>query len=310
MNENKTLQRFKKGKDVLFNTVRILFLLALSYIILFQLCYMISYAIRPASDSMDPSIIWVPKNLTFENFKDAFIEMDYLKSFFNTLLVCVVSAFIEVAVCAVIGYGFARFDFPEKKIVFFLVMVTIIIPPQMIMAPTFVNYSHLDVMGIFGLFNKFTGIDLRPNILDTPFTFYIPSILGVGIRSGLFIYIYRQFFIKLPNELEEAAWVDGAGPLRTFISIIIPSSGVVVLTVTIFSLIWHWNDYYNSSMYLSDMSTLATKLSSLANLEGSELSTRNIRMAASLLFLTPVLIVYLILQKRFIKSIDRVGIVG
>lgn len=112
------------------------------------------------------------------------------------------------------------------------------VPAPMIIIPLVINFSKMDVLGILGLFQDVSGIDLRPNLLGTELTFYLPSLFAVGLRSGILIYIYIQFFKGLPSELEEAAWIDGAGPIRTFVSIAVPSSGVVILTVTIFSLIW------------------------------------------------------------------------
>ena len=162
-----------------------------------------------------------------------------------------------------------------------------------------------------GGLSKLFGTELRPNLLDSGFVFWIPSIFASGLRSGLFIFIYRQFFKGLPYELEEAASIDGAGPIKTFMYIIVPSSGVAILTVAIFSVVWHWNEYDLSALYFNDNYPLSVRLSVVT----SELATgatndRGLTMAASLLFVLPVLIMYIILQRKFIQSIDRVGIVG
>ena len=147
----------------------------------------------------------------------------------------------------------------------------------------------------------------------------MPALLGVGIRSGIIIYIYVQFFKGLPKELEEAAWIDGAGPLKTYIRIALPSSGVVITPITVFSLIWHWNDYQLASMYLyAEKWPLAVKLSEITSAEAigtlrlpaDDPLRIAIMMAGCFMFIIPILIVYLILQKKFVKSIDRVGITG
>lgn len=291
--------------------VRYFFLLALSYVVLFQLIYMISYSIRPPADAYNPSVVWIPSEFTFDNFGVAFESLDYFNSGLVSVYIMMVSAMVEVFTCAVIAYGFARFEFKEKGIVFFLVLITIMVPVQMLIVPMYLNYSHFDILGIGNLFRELTGVDIRPNLLDTPFTFYLPSLFGVGVRSGLFIFIYRKFFEGLPRELEEAAYVDGAGPLRTFMSVILPSSGVVFLTVTIFSSIWHWNENYMAGMFLQNKPTLAVMMDlfeSSAQVNGG--SNRMTKMAACLLFILPMLIMYMILQRKFVQSIDRVGIVG
>ncbi len=299
----------KRTVSVIVNVVRYFFLLALSYVVLFQLFFMISYAIRPKADLYNPSVVWIPSDITMDNFKLAFEELDYLKTGFVSLWLMEVSAFIEVMVCAVIAYGFARFEFKEKNALFFLVLVTIIVPTQMLIIPMYLNYAHFDILGIFQFFIKtFHLPDFRPNFLNTGLTFWLPSLFGVGVRSGLFIFIYRKFFEGLPRELEEAAYVDGAGPLRTFVSVILPSSGVVFLTVTIFSTIWHWNESYLSDMYNKANPPLAVML----DLVRTDLlkDSRQAGMAACLLFIGPMLIMYMILQRKFVQSIDRVGIVG
>jgi multiple sugar transport system permease protein len=260
-------------------------------------------------DLYNPSVVWIPTSITFEHFQNAFEQLEYLKTGLVSLWLMEVSALIEVMMCAVIAYGFARFEFREKNIVFFLVLVTIIVPVQLLIIPMYINYSHFDILGIAKFFiDTFHLPDFRPNLLNTGLTFWLPSLFGVGVRSGLFIFIYRKFFEGLPRELEEAAYVDGAGPLRTFVSVILPSSGVVFLTVTIFSTIWHWNESYLTSMYNQLNPPLAVQLE---NIKSTILKdSRSAGMAACLLFIAPVLIMYMFLQRKFVQSIDRVGIVG
>lgn len=299
----------KRTTHYAVNFVRYFFLLALSYVVLYQLFFMISYSIRPREDMLNPSVVWIPTGITFEHFQNAFGQLEYLKTGLVSLWLMEVSAFIEVMVCAVIAYGFARFEFKEKNIVFFLVLLTIIVPVQMLIIPMYINYAHFDILGIAKFFiDTFHLPDFRPSIVNTGLTFWLPSLFGVGVRSGLFIFIYRKFFEGLPRELEEAAYVDGAGPLRTFVSVILPSSGVVFLTVTIFSTIWHWNESYLAGMYNQLSPPLAVQLE---NIQSSILrESRQAGMAACLLFIAPMLIMYAILQRKFVQSIDRVGIVG
>lgn len=306
--ERKLLYK-KHTLSVVVNVVRYFFLLALSYVVLFQLFFMISQAIRPKSDIMNPSVVWIPSAITWDNFKTAFEKLDYLKTGFVSVWLMEISAFIEVMVCAVIAYGFARFEFKEKNLLFFLVLVTIIVPSQMLIIPMYLNYAHFDILGIFKWFIDITGLpDFRPGLLNGPLTFWLPSLFGVGVRSGLFIFIYRKFFEGLPRELEEAAYVDGAGPLRTFVSVILPSSGVVFLTVTIFSTIWHWNESYTAALYNKDNPPLAVMLDYIRT--DIVKDSRSAAMAACLLFVLPMLVMYMILQRKFVQSIDRVGIVG
>ncbi len=298
------------------SATRAILLLALSYIVLYPLLYMISSAFTPMSQATDPSVVWVPRSLTFENFAFAFAALDYMDSLWVTLSIEIVSGLIEVFTCSVIAYGFARFKFPCQSLLFAMVVLTIIVPPQAIIVPLYLNFSNVDPLGIISGINSIFGTNMRVNLLNTGWTFYIPSLFGVGLRSGLFIFIYRQFFLGLPNELEEAARIDGASAVRTFLNVVLPSSGAAIVCVFIFSMIWHWNDYYLSAMYLSDRFPLSFNLSMISDnvfTAGNGVvftATKNVVMAGCLLFILPPLVFYMILQRKFIQSIDRVGIVG
>lgn len=301
----------KKALNTLIGLFRWFFLISVGYIIIFQLIYIITYAFRPSAQINDPSVVWLSDSLTMQHIKDAFQVMDYSKSFFTTLSIQVLSGLLEVFTCAIAAYGFSRYDFFGKNFFFVMVMLTIIIPTQMLTVPMYLNYARFDIYGVLGLFEKITGIYAKPNLLDTGWVFYLPSLFGAGYRSGLFIFIYRQFFKGLPKELEEAAAIDGAGPLTTFLRIVIPSSSVVILTVTIFSVVWHWNEYYNSVLFFDENFPLSVKLSMLTvGLGGGITNDSGFTMAGCLIFMLPVLIMYAFLQNKFVKSIDRVGIVG
>ena len=321
--KNSTVEaRYKavlRVNSVFTSVLRYVVLIAIGYIILYPLFYMISSSIRTRESFYDPSIVWITSEVTFENFSLAWRIMKYGEALVNTLVFEMLSAGIQIISCSLVAYGLARFEFKEQKILTIFMFLLILVPSQMMMLPIFMNYSKLDFLGLLGVIDSLTGIDIRPNILNSVWTFYMPALLGVGIRSGIIIYIYIQFFKGLPKELEEAAWIDGAGPLKTYIRIALPSSGVVITTVTVFSLIWHWNDYSLSSMYLyADSWPLAVRLSEITSLEAIgtlRLSTGDplriaIMMAGCLMFIIPILIVYLFLQKKFVKSIDRVGITG
>ena len=303
------------GKWIL-SLFRLVFLLSISYIILYPLFAMISFSIMSRSDFMDTSVTWIAKTPTFENFKVAWDALEYPTSLLNTLLIGGVSTVLEIFSCAIAAYGFSRFEFKGRGLLFGLVLLTAIVPVQILVIPLYLNFRYFDVLGIMGLINTITQNPdpVYLDLIDTPLTFWLPSLFGVGLRSGLFIFIYRQFFMGLPKELEEASWIDGCGPFMTFLRIVIPSSGVVFLTVSIFAIIWHWNEYYQSVIFFSTNFPLSVKLSNVVTTVAmagySQEAGGPPVSAACLLFILPVLIMYLFMQKKFIQSIDRVGIVG
>lgn len=316
---NKTVLK-NKTKGVGVSVLRMLFLLAFEFVLLYPVIFMISNSFKVTSDTLNPAVKWFSLSPTTYGYKVAWMAFDYWNGLKITFLFGIVSGLIEVVTCAVYAYGLSRFELKFKKIWMFLLIVTILIPDVMLIIPRILNFRYMDVFGILGLFYKLTGVDLRVNITDTVWTFYLPSLFGVGLKGGLFIYIYMQFFKGLPKELEEAAWIDGAGPVQTFIRIIIPSSGVVILTVFIFSFIWHWNDWLLATMYTENNHTLAFTLRNISGYIGQLWSSMKISadsstyygapLAACLMFIAPPTLLYVVLQRHFIESVDRVGIVG
>lgn len=313
LNKNKVKE---VGANLIVSIFRYLLLIAISYIILYPLFAMISYSLQSRADVLDTSVTWIPKFGTFDTYKVAFEALDYPKALLNTVLVGLVSAALEIFSCAIAAYGFARFKFKGRGLLFGIVLFTAIVPVQILVIPLFLNYQYFGFGYIVNLLNLIPGVNIPYiSLIDTPLTFWLPSIFGVGLRSGLFIFIYRQFFIGLPKELEEASWIDGCNPLMTFFRVVIPSSGVVFLTVAIFAIIWHWNEYYQSVIFFTNNFPLSVTLSSirdqaLATMGYSDAFAVPYISAACLMFIAPVLIMYIFLQKKFIQSIDRVGIVG
>lgn len=304
--------------SIFLKAFRYYILLAIGYIVLYPLFYMLSNTFKSEKALIDVSFLWIPKYLTVEWFREAFGLIDFWQSLKKTVSLQMVSALFEVIVCSFIAYGFARFNFRGKKLATVILILTLMIPLPMYGLSLAVNYRSLDVLGLMGLINMITGVDLRPDIFNTIWCFWLPSLLGVGVRSGMLIYIYIQFFSGLPNELEDAAYVDGAGPIRTFISIALPSSSVVILTVAVLSFIWHWNETYLASLCLLDnnwplsvqMLNLKQKLIQAGMFLESTPRAAPIVFCACLFFTMIPLILYILIQRKFVKSIDRVGITG
>ena len=272
---------------------------------------------------MNTSVSWIPTKLFFQNYIDAFYVMDYVKTFFNTVIVMVLSAVLEVAACGVAAYGFARFKFKGRGLLFGLVLLTAIVPVQILVIPQFLNYRYFNLGYLVDLINLIPGVNIPfLDLSDSPFTFWLPSMFGVGLRSGLFVFIYRQFFKGLPKELEEAAYIDGASALTAYIRVILPSSGVAMLTVSIFSIVWHWNDYYLSSMFFNNNPPLSQKLTELRTLLdfSGQVTTitkqelvflkEGILACGCLVTILPPLILYIFAQKFFTEGLERSGIVG
>ena len=311
------IYRFKTGKWI-GPIARYAILILLSYQLLYPVLYMISASIKAPIDSYDPSVIWIPKHFSATGFTDAFKTMKYMDALLRSLGIGLGCALLDVASCALAGYGFARFKFPLKNVFFVCVILTLIVPTQTIILPYYMNMRYFDPLGIMTLFSGITGSETMINLIGNNMAFFIPSALGAGIRSGLYIYIFRQFFEGMSAALEESAYVDGSGPLRTFTHIMLPNAKNAIVTVFLFSFVWHFNDYYLSKQLLgTDKRTLIVALSSLrmdlAAVIGGQTEFDPIRVqtriqAGCLLVILPMFLLYIVTQRKLADSIEHIGI--
>ena len=285
-------------------------LFGLGFVIMYPLIYMISCAFREKADMSDPTVMWIPRHYTFDVITETLDAMDYWETLGTTLLLNIGCSLFQVISCAVTGYGFARFKFRGKKLLFGIVIMMILVPHQVISLPLYTQFRYFGIKGLFSL-----------NLIDTKLTMYLPAMTANGIRAGLMILIFRQFFKGMPRELEDAAYIDGCGPFMTFVRVMVPNAASAFLTVFLFSVVWYWNDYYVSSTFFTNTKTIAIMLSNLENeLKATLFDDPTVQIspreqivwkeAGCLLSIAPVLLMYVFLQKHFTEGIERSGIVG
>lgn len=308
----------RRVSDKVWPVFRFIILFGLAFVILKPMLFMISCSLRPQYEMNDPSIMWIPKTLIFSNFSETWQATHMGSVLWNTISVNVICSLLQVVTCAITGYGFARFKFKGRGLLFVIVILQIIVPTQVILIPQFMQFRYFDVFGIISMFKG--GAEPGLNLTDSPMALYLQAFFVNGIRAGLFILLFRQFFRGLPKELEDAAHLDGCGPFATFIRIMVPNAKTSFLTVFIFSLVWYWNDSYVSNMFFADADTIAlqignlyTTISSLLN-GGTPTGVAADFMvwieAGCLISLLPILIIYCFLQRQFIEGIERSGITG
>lgn len=293
-------------------------IITMSYLFMFPLYYMLVVSFQRPDLAVDPTSVYVPKAFSTEAYKIAFKQLDYKNSALLSLIISVLSTALAAISCSLTGYAFARFEFKGKKIAFLFVMLLIVIPPQQIIVPQYLMYKSFNFGGLLSLF----GVEL--NLLNTPFVFVLPSMFAVGLKAGIFIFIFRQFFLGQPRELEEAAKIDGCGALQTFIKVMAPLAKPAFVVVIMLCIIWHWNDYYSSSMFFIDkikpvmvcLERLRQNIVEMGTLPGlpkgnyTPVILRMYLQAGVVLTITPPLFLYVFMQKQFVESIDRTGIVG
>ena len=280
-------------------------LICIGFVYLYPILYMFSYSFMNRDDLLDSSVKWIPSTLYLQNYIDAAKSMSFWSSLLKGILIAGLPTLCNVLICMFVGYGFARFEFKGKKILMALLIFSYILPSQVTMIPTYVLYNNTGILG-------------------TIWAFVLPAVFGNGLNAPIFILIFYQFFKQVPKVLIEAAQIDGAGYLKSFIKIAVPSAAPAILTVFLFSFVWYWNESYLTELYVQGLSTKSIWVNLVVQLKNFDASfntlattgdtatslNESVRMAATALSILPLLIMYFFLQKYFVESIDRTGITG
>jgi multiple sugar transport system permease protein len=287
----------RRALHVISRALTYLVLLEVTYVFLYPILYMVSTSLKTTADLNDVTVYWIPRTLNWANYPVAMFALNYWQSVMNSVDTTLPAALGQVVVCSFVAYGFARIRFPGRDVLFFLVIFTFVVPPESILVPLYFVY-------------------LKLGWVNTYLPFLIPPWFGHGIRGALFVLIFRQFFRGLPWELEDAAFMDGAGRFRVYWQIMLPLAGPVILVVLLFSIVWNWNDSF-LPMFLSDVNklTLPARLSGILQTMWESMShyghewDESLIMAATTLVILPQVILYIFAQRFFVESIDRTGLV-
>lgn len=330
--------------DVVWYIFRLILLIGIAYIVLFPFYTKIAGSFMGRDDFVDVTVMMIPKNFSVDIYKFILLENDYFKAFGNTLLLSGSTALIQTFICCLIGYGLAKFRFKGAKYVFALVIFTMVVPHMTLQLSMFMGFRFFDVFGIvkflsgharvgdvkwindilsniniFGTASKnkiIKGIisDGAINLNNSFWPLIILSLTGLGFKNGLYIFMLRQFFRGVPDELEESAYIDGSGTFRTFLTIILPLSVPMMITVFLFAFSWQWtDDFYttlffttNKTILMPDIVKIPTTLET--NYAGQNLYYSAIRNTCGLLIIMPLVIMYVFLQNFLVQGIERSGL--
>ncbi len=299
-------------RDVVLVICKVVILVGVCYVILSPIIGIIVNAISSDADAYNPMVYVLPQHPTMERFQLAFKRLDYVPTMIRDIIYTLSLMVVQIVVCSMVGYGFARFDFPLKKLLFGCVVVMIVIPSHTIMLPLYMTFKEFDP---FGLITLFGGEPI--NLMGTTIPMYMMTFLGCGVRSGLYIYIFNQFFRGLPKEIEEAAFVDGAGVWYTYFRIMLVNAMPSVITVSVFSLVWQFNDTFYAKLFLiSDNVVISKKIATLQAMIANQDKVLDTTIqelyldAGIVLVILPIVIIYVLLQRYFIEGVERSGIVG
>lgn len=284
---------------LIYKVIIYLLLISIGFVYLYPIITMLSTSFKSTSDLINPTINWIPSSFYIENYEKAFKVLKYWKTLGQSLLITLLPALLQTIVTSLIGYGLAKFEFPLKKLIFALILLTFIIPGQVYTIPKYVTFNNLGLLG-------------------TLWSIILPSLFGQGVNSAIFVLIFYQFFKMAPKAFDEAAEIDGANELSIFLKINVPLAFPAFLTSFLFSFVWYWNETYLATLFLdgSTWTTLQIRLAYFVSdytsqySEASQMLNEGIRLAATLLIILPMLIVYIILQKYFIRGVEQSGIAG
>ena len=300
---------------ITISVIRALLMFGLCFMIIQPLITRFSVSLMAAEDIYDSTIRLLPRNVTLDNYRIVAELTSMPASMLNTAWISLVMSICQVVSTTLVAYGFARYEFPLKKFWFACVVLLIIIPPQTIQTALFMSFTHFD---IFGIFKATTGSDLNLRSSLIPYT--LMCLTCMGLKDGLYIYMMRQYFKSVPESLEEAAYVDGCGTVRTFVKIMLPDAVPTIASCFLFSFVWQWTDLFYTRNFISGYKIYSRELSNITSIMGKYFArnaTENVTVPLGrqmqligigvFICCVPLIILYAFTQKTFVQSLTMTG---
>lgn len=316
--------------NVVWYLFRLFLLLGVSFVVLFPFFSKIAGSFMSPADLVDPTVAIIAKEPTLEIYKAIIVENHYFSALLNTALLSLSSAILQTFVCMLIGYGLAKFRFKGNGLVMVLVVLTMVVPHETIKLSMMMHFTYFDIggvqgLGIPGLISYITGTfggslggGTTLSLMNTYLPLILLSVLGLGFKNGLYIFMMRQFYTGVPDELEESAYVDGSNTFRTFFQIILPLSVPMMITIFLFSFCWQWTDDFYTNLFFTGKETVLMphivqtppSLEATADYAAQKLYTTVINNTCGIMIILPLVILYLFCQRYLIQGIERSGLVG
>ena len=260
-------------------------LIAMAVFMLFPFIWMVSTAVKPFGEIYTWPPRLIPHRWAFNNFPEAWKVAPFSRFFVNSFVVATVSTIMAVVLNSLSGYALAKYNFPGRNVLFFIVLSTLMIPFQVTMVPVFMTLSNM------GLLNSYWGLILP------------------GTASAFGIFMMRQFLHTIPDELIDAARIDGSGEFGIYWRIILPLTKPALAVLAIFTFMWRWNDFLWPLIVLDSEEMFTVQLG-LSRFQGEYYVEWNYLMAMTLVSLIPMLVVFLLFQRYFVKGIAMTGMKG
>lgn len=304
---------------LLYNLFRYAFLIGISYMALFPVLRLLFTSVTHPDEILAGSTQFLPNDPTFGNYKYALSYFDYTKYALITLYTAGISTVLQCAICSIVGYGLGRYKFKGRALVFGAMLFTIVMPLQTVQIPLTNTLKHFDFFGlgkIIGLFG-IPGVDGEVSLLENYMNFFVPALFGVGLRSGIFIFLFQQFFAGMPRDLEDAAKIDGCSPWKCYLKVMLPNITPVLVTVALLSMVYYWNDSFLASMtanrtnapMMNAIELAVWTVDAFTNQADAAARSTSI-YALMLMGVLPLMLLFTFCQKYFVESMDRSGIKG
>lgn len=296
---NLRLRAKRRAVTLIWAVLRFVIIFGLGFIILKPMIGKVLMSFMDPQDLLDNTVRLIPRNPSLYYWKIAIDKLNINETIKNTLVLSLSIALIQTVSCTLIGYGLARFRFRGRGLAFAFVIIIMLVPYQVISIAQYLSFVN------FGI-GSFTV-----NLSDSYIPLYILAFTGLGVKEGLYIYLLRENFRSLPADLEDAAYIDGAGVPRTFFQIMLPNVRTMITTVFLFSFCWQWTDDTYSTQYLIDLRIFANTMQEVVVRHGvfnDDTGTMIARGCASLFIMLPLLILFVFCQRSFVKSISKSGL--
>ncbi len=276
-----------RARKTLNRVLIYLLMILVAIIIVIPILWMFSTSFKLKSQLFSQTIHWIPRVITLDNYERILgnPSTPIGRWFLNTLIVSTITTALVLFVDSLAAYAYARLDFPGKRVLFALLLATLFLPGVMFLVPNFVTVAQL------GMLNRFTGV-------------IIPALAGV-----FGVYFMRQFYETIPKELEEAAYIDGAGTFQTFLQVVLPLTKGALATLAVITFLASWNDFLWALLVLKDRA-VQTLQPGLRTLQGAYTSEYGLMMAGAVIVAVPVLLVYIFLQRYVVQSVATSGLKG
>ena len=267
-----------------------LVIFVIGVVLLYPIIWMF-FASFKSNDEIFGSICLLPQNFSFKYFIEGWKgsgKVTYTSFFINTFLLVIPTTIFTVMSSALVAYGFARFQFPGKKILFVLLIAMLMLPNSVVIIPRYT------------LYNKF-------NWINTYMPFYAPALLCC---NAFFPYMLIQFLRGLPRDLDESAYIDGCGTFKTFTHILLPLMKPSLFSAGLFQFLWTWNDFFNTNIYINTVSKFPLSLALRVSIDVTSNIQWNQVMSMALVSVIPLILLFFAAQKYFVEGIATSGLKG